>query len=132
MSPRFLQSYRKIECGNFDQEQFKEKCTWRPLASLFIKIFPSFQKLLEILGAPTSLPNFEQIGQKLRSLGGVKVFHKTGSGAKSRRKLKNRFHAKCLEKWAGRSWKVSGKSNVRIYLRRHFSCSQVPPWGSYT
>ena len=44
-----------------------------------MKIFPSFRKLPEIFGAHASLPNFEPVGQKLQSLGGVKVFNKTGN-----------------------------------------------------
>ena len=59
------------------------------------------------------MPNFESIGQKMRALEGLKVFHKTGSGTKSRAKFKNRPYPKVSKKWARGSCKVSGKSNKR-------------------
>jgi len=76
------------------------------------------------------MPNFEPFNSKLRELEGVKIFHKTGSGTKSRPKFKNRFHPKCAEKWAATCCKVSGQSNARKMLGETFKFSRDPQGGA--
>ena len=73
--------YSSIECLHGQQTSCQ-------VATLFINLFfPSFQKLPEILGHCTFVPNFGAIASKMRSPEGVKLFHIFGLCAKTGRTI---------------------------------------------
>ena len=105
---------------------------WRHLATLFINIFPSFQKLPEISRASISMPNFGTIAQKMRPLEGREKKHKTGSGAKTSQPIFDTRNFGHTLDHARRSGKVSAKLNGGKILRRFLKLHGVSrPLQSY-